>query len=384
MTSSNRQPLVGFVMEQTLGHVTYAQNLARALAYESTISPVWIPVSYASDSAVDRLPGVRSNWALRGSSKAFLQIRSHPDRRHLDALFLHTQTIALSGALLGRRIPSIVSLDATPINYDSVGVHYGHHSQPDSAGEALKRRIYRRVFREAAGLTTWSDWAKRSLGDDYGVDPERVVVVRPGIDLSLFDFGCQPCPCREEPRLKVLFVGGDFERKGGALLLDCLRGGLAEECELHIVTRSPVAEGPGVHVYRDLGPNDPRLLSLYRDADVFALPTYADCLAVVLGEAMASGLPIVTTDVGAQREAVIDGESGIIVKSGDAAGLGRALRRLVADAELRRRMGIRGRSLAEEQFDVRKNAARLAAVIRQGIERWHRARLPEALPAGAA
>jgi glycosyltransferase involved in cell wall biosynthesis len=169
--------------------------------------------------------------------------------------------------------------------------------------------------------------------------------------------------------VRILFVGGDFERKGGRLLLACMRAGLAERCELHVVTGQPIPETPGVSVYHGLGPNDPRLLALYRSADIFALPTSGDCLAVVLGEALASGLPIVTTSVAGQPEAVRDGRTGIIVPPGDAQELGRALRRLVDDPALRRRMGRAARLDAEARFDARKNAERLLDVIDRGIAR---------------
>jgi glycosyltransferase involved in cell wall biosynthesis len=60
--------------------------------------------------------------------------------------------------------------------------------------------------------------------------------------------------------------------------------------EVHIVTRSEVVDEPGLHVYRDLGPNDPALIELYHDCDVFCLPTMSDCLPMVLSEAGAAAI----------------------------------------------------------------------------------------------
>jgi glycosyltransferase involved in cell wall biosynthesis len=266
----------------------------------------------------------------------------------------------------------ILSLDATPINFDSIGAYYQHKADPASRSEALKRALYRRVFASASSLTAWSQWAKDSLRDDYGVDPDRVTVIPPGVDLSLFPYTERLPDTPQERRTKILFVGGDFERKGGPLLLACMRAGLAEQCDLHVVTTSQIPRTPHVHVYRDLGPNDPRLVRLYRESDIFALPTYADCLAVVLAEAMASGLPIVTTSVGAQAEAVRDGRSGFIIPPGNEMMLGRALGRLASDAELRRAMGREGRAIAESRFDAQTNVRGLTDVVFQGIDRWRR------------
>jgi glycosyltransferase involved in cell wall biosynthesis len=361
-------PRVGFIMEQTLGHVTYARNLRAAYASSERLTPVWMPVPFADDGPLTRLPTVGASWAVRGSLRAYAALRARGGAREFDALVFHTSTVALAAPLAARSTPVILSLDATPRNFDRVGAHYGHHAQPRSRVERVKQLVWRQVLQRAAALTTWSQWAKDSLRDDYGIDPARVTVIAPGVDLTLFPFGSALRPSVPDHPVRVLFVGGDFARKGGMLLLACMRAGLAASCELHVVTREPVPATSGVRVYHDLGPNDPRLLALYREADIFALPTYADCLAVVLGEAMAAGLPVVTTAVAAQPEAVSDGRCGIVVPPGDDVALGRALTRLVTDPLLRQTMGREGRATAEARFDARVNAARLADVIDTGID----------------
>lgn len=369
-----RTPHVGFLMEQALGHVTYTKNLQAAFAGHGGLLPEWMPVPFSAGGPLDRLPGLSRNWATRGSLRAYAALQSHGGARRFDALLFHTQTVALLSPLVSRRIPVIISLDATPLNYDRVGAYYGHVAHTGSRVERLKQSLYRRVFTGAAALTTWSQWAKDSLHDDYGIDPDRVRVIHPGVDLSLFPFGVEARAEAGGRPVRILFVGGDFERKGGPELLACMRAGLAETCELHLVTKAAVPETPGVVVHNDLGPNDPRLLALYRAADIFALPTHADCLAVVLGEAMAAGLPVITTAVAGQPEAVQDGVSGSVVAPGDVDALGRALSRLAADPALRHTMGRAGRAIAEERFDVRVNADRLIDVIEDGIARWHHGR----------
>ena len=363
-----RPPRVGFVMEQALGHVTYTKNLQAAYAASERVRPVWMPVPFADGGALDRLPLVRSNWTIRGSLRAHAALRAHGGGAAFDALLYNTQTVSLLAPLVPRRTALIVSLDATPLNFDRVGRGYGHGPAPGVV-ESLKGRLHRRVFRRADAFTTWSQWAKDSLRDDYGVDPESVTVIPPGVDLSLFPLVHRPAVATSDRPVRVLFVGGDFERKGGHLLLECMRAGLAGRCELHVVTGQPVPETPGVRVYHGLGPNHPRLLALYQEADIFALPTSGDCLAVVLGEALAAGLPVVTTDVAGQPEAVRDGETGIVIPPADADRLGRALLRLIGDPGLRQAMGRAARRDAEARFDVRKNAERLLDVIDRGIAR---------------
>ena len=125
-----------------------------------------------------------------------------------------------------------------------------------------------------------------------------------------------------------------------------------------------VAEEPGVFVHRGLSANSPELVSLYESADVFVLPTLGDCFPVVLGEAMAAGLPIVTTDVGALREAVEADHNGFIVPAGDDVALVSALNVLTDSPELRVEMGRTGRRIAEQRFDSCRNAQQVLDVLK--------------------
>jgi glycosyltransferase involved in cell wall biosynthesis len=84
---------------------------------------------------------------------------------------------------------------------------------------------------------------------------------------------------------------------------------------------------------------------------------------MVLGEAMAASLPVVTTCVGAHREAVEDGRTGFVVPPGDAVALGDALEFLVDNPGTRVQMGEAGRQAAEERFDARANARRIVALL---------------------
>ena len=220
----------GFVMEETLGHRTYRHNLARWSAEDPSIRPTWIPVPCWDDDRWAQMPVVRGNPSLSLSLRARDGVRAGLDLSRCDAILYHTQATALFSLGLARAVPVVVSLDATPINMDSVAAGYGH--RPDGPGpqDWLKRRWYRCLFRRAAALTTWTRWARDSLIRDYGVDAARVEVIPPGVDLDTWrpshggrrdaDEGPAPVRRRRFPR-----KGGDELLKAYGLSVRPLRAG---------------------------------------------------------------------------------------------------------------------------------------------------------------
>src|SRR5262249_20200023 len=138
----------------------------------------------------------------------------------------------------------------------------------------------------------------------------------------------------------------------------------ADRCELHLVTTSPDApEADGIVVHRDITAHSKELVDIYADADIFAFPSRGDCFALVIGEAMAAGLPVVTTTVGGLAEATEAGTSGFAIAVDDAAGLSARLGELADDADLRVRLGRNARLRAEGRLDMKKNADRLVSIL---------------------
>lgn len=86
--------------------------------------------------------------------------------------------------------------------------------------------------------------------------------------------------------------------------------------------------------------------------DIFALPSRLEAFPLTILDAMFAGIPVVASDVGSISEAVVEGETGTLIPTEDAAGLVVALRRLLGDEELRRRMGGAGRRRAEARFSA--------------------------------
>jgi glycosyltransferase involved in cell wall biosynthesis len=280
----------------------------------------------------------------------------------LDALFFHTQVPAVLSSNWVRRFPSVVSLDATPIQYDALGQFYNH--QPGTTWlEHLKWKLNRDCFRAARRIVAWSQWAKQGLVDDYEVPAEKVTVIPPGVNVADW---AHPTPRRiHDHPVKILFVGADLERKGGRLLLEAFRALRPIGVELHMVTRASLPEEPGLFVYTQMQPNSAALKQLYHDSDIFCLPTYGDCLPMVLSEAGASGLPVVSTRIAGIPEIVEEGTTGFLVPAGDVPALTDALKSLVRNPQLRLSQGERAIDAVTREFDALRNARRLLTLLKQ-------------------
>ena len=365
---------IAFVIEQALGHVTHTKNLQRNVPRDPQVKSHWLLIPFDVTGVAARVPLYRSNWTVRAGWRARRALAALARQASLDGLFIHTQVPGVLAADWARRYPTVVSLDATPVQYDQLGEFYHHERGPEWL-ERLKFRLNRNLFLAAGQLVAWTAWTKQSLVADYGVAAEKITVIPPGVNPRQW--------ARPEPHtladgpVRILFVGGDLARKGGDLLLESFRT-LREtrffpknlvSVELHLVTKTAVEPEPGLHLYSDIVPNDPRLAQLYHQADVFALPTFGDCLPMVLSEAGAAGLPVVSTQVAGIPEIVAHGESGLLVPPHDGQALTEALARLVDDTDLRLRMGRRAVEIINERFDAEKNANRLLALIKATIDR---------------
>jgi glycosyltransferase involved in cell wall biosynthesis len=343
-----------FVLEQALGHVVHAMNIERVLADHTDIDATIIPITPESGTGVRALPLLR-NWSLQSSLSARHELRRHVAARPPDAVFVHTQVAALLARDVMRKYPTIVSMDATPMNFDTVGDAYGHGRQADVV-EAGKRAVTRRALHGAEAIVTWSHWAAASAVEDYRVDPDRVHPIPPGVDVRRL----RPFAGERGPGpLRLLFVGGDFERKGGGDLVEAMNM-LDRPVELDVVSSSAVVPpGLPVRVHAGVAANSPLITDLFRRADVFVLPSRGDCTPLAVAEALSCGLPVVATPVGGMPELVRHGENGLLVQPEEPEQLARALKVLVDQPDTRRWFGENSRRLAEDEHDVDKNCRKI-------------------------
>lgn len=206
----------------------------------------------------------------------------------------------------------------------------------------------RDVCQGAEKVFTFSEFARRSMLDDYGCSEGRVAAIGAGANQLL-----QSLQDKEYDRPRVLFVGSPFELKGGPNLLSAWRvvRDRVPDAELILVgpKRDP-APGFGLGVSWRGRVGRAELASLYSSATVFVLPSMFDAWGHVFVEAMGHGLPCIGSDCCAMPELIEDGVSGRLVARGVAEPLADALTELLTDPDKAARMGHAGHARVLEQM----------------------------------
>jgi glycosyltransferase involved in cell wall biosynthesis len=296
-------------------------------------------------------------WHIVQSLRARAQLRAQLRSWPADVVHLHTQSVALAMGATMRSLPVVLSIDTTVHDWWSMPA-WALGGFATSSTIAPSRALERRALHSAALVLAWSGWARRAAQREA---PEaNVVELHPGIDLSRY----APAVRREHPRLRVLFVGGRFKQKGGEDLLAALGERIGRDVDVDLVTPAEVSARAGVRVHR-LESSDPRLLDLYQQADVLALPTYGDAAPWVVLEAMACGTPVVASLVGAIPDMLDEGRAGVLVPYGDPRALGEALGALLDDGARRAQLAADARAHCERNYDAGRQSARLVGYLRE-------------------
>lgn len=164
-------------------------------------------------------------------------------------------------------------------------------------------------------------------------------------DLKLFT----PSPHRGDQEIRLLFVGGDFQRKGGDVLLEWFKENYEPGLKMTMVTSFSIEYHPGITIEKNVEYGQPKHIELYKSHDIFVLPTNCDSYPSVLGEAACAGLAILTTKnaLGA-AEVILNGENGYICDSLEM--LIEKLTSLIKDKDLLAIMKRNSRILMEKEF----------------------------------
>jgi colanic acid/amylovoran biosynthesis glycosyltransferase len=337
------------------------------------LSPVWVG-RHLGDGVADLggEPLLLGGTALRGSLDRVLfkhlgVVPANPDLGALRPVLVHAH-FGRGGALalpIARafRVPLVVTFHGGDATKDA---HYQWRLPPT----VFQRRLAA-LQREAVLFICVSDHIRDTLLA-RGFPADKLVVHRYGVELGREDRD----PDDAEKGRAVLFAGRFVEKKGAAVLIEAMR-------RLDAAIRPPlvlVGDGPLGDALRRLAaplgnveftgwlPND-ALRWRMRRALAVCVPSLAapdgdaEGLPNVVLEAMAEGAPIVASRHAGIPEAVVPEQTGLLVPPGDPDALAAALRRLIANPELARRFGDRGREVAVERFSAIAQSRRLEAML---------------------
>jgi glycosyltransferase involved in cell wall biosynthesis len=212
---------------------------------------------------------------------------------------------------------------------------------------------------------TVSDSSRRDILEQMHVEPDRLHVVPVGADPAVF----RPRPdVRRVPGRIMTTASADVPMKGLAPLLEAVAKVRTERDDAHLVVIGKSKDKSRIPALIDRlgldgavqfvhGVTTDRIVELYAEAELAAVPSLYEGFSLPAVEAMACGVPIVATTGGALPEVVgRDGETGLLVPPGDVSALALALGRALDDPGLRARLGAAGRARVLERFPRRKTA----------------------------
>lgn len=301
-------------------------------------------------------------------------------RRHLERLTKEDKIDIIEGcesALLFLKRGTIRSIPLVVRLHGEQYVFAKYSGQPIRAGETILHKMEMNALRKADGLTAPSSFQAQEISRELRWKNGITVIPNP-IDPWMLEQALCQTPNGDDNEDIVLYTGRIQYSKGPLILLEAvpmitsrcprarfvLAGArhtsindstLDQKLNIHDVARH--VSMPGHVPWREL-------VNWYRKAKIFVMPSYYETCGISVIEAMAFGLPVVASRAGGLTEVVEDGVTGILVPPGDSKGLAEAVRHLLREPELRRRMGQAGRERVLAKFTIDGVVSQTLAVYR--------------------
>ena len=209
----------------------------------------------------------------------------------------------------------------------------------------------------------WSEKAKSRAIKQFHYSPEKIHVLPPFIR-------SRPVNAKiDRQEITIGFIGDDFERKGGPLLLEAFKALRKERTHLNlkIISGHKIEDSKNIKSY-GRKTRDELFNSFYPDCDLFVLPTRVDFFGMAILEAMSFGIPVITTDIYAMDEIIDNGKDGFLVPSNDLGALIEKIDLLIKDNDLRERMGIEAKNKILKRFSPQTIGKKLKLIYEQCIQ----------------
>lgn len=269
--------------------------------------------------------------------------------KNADVLFFPGGSSCL--AMIDTMTPIVYLTDAT---FTSMSGYYPSFSNLPNFNRRQGVKLEAQALEKATRIIVSSDWARKSVINDYGQAPAKVTTIEFGANLVEDDPNAMRAlrvecladsPSKVSP-LSLLFIGVEWQRKGGEEAVACCQelNDTGVPVRLHVVgTQLPPQHRalPFLVDHGFLDKNDPRKLEnlqrLMAVSDLMLLPTRAECSPIAFCEASAYGLPVITIDTGGLSNYVVNGFNGYRLAQGSTGqDFAAKVRKIVASGELAR------------------------------------------------
>lgn len=248
-----------------------------------------------------------------------------------------------------RGVRYFIFLDATMSQLVQLG-----YSGPAPELSRMAKLMYghgvRRQARAGHHFFCMSRWCADALQAEHGVPGEQITIIPPMVDTR---YWCPRPGARSPGPLRVVFIGADFIRKGGDVMMKVAAMPEFADVEWHLVTKSPPrTELTNVSSYTGFDADADGLRKLVQACDVLVLPTRGDCSPIVVLEAGASGIAAIATRMAGIVDLIDDGITGQLIDRPDVECLAGALRKYRDSPGLLEAHGRAAREKVSREFDV--------------------------------
>ena len=181
----------------------------------------------------------------------------------------------------------------------------------------IRKAKQKEYYSKCAGIFVMGEWLKKYMVEKMGVSEEKIHCVGAGFDVDTKKYDLS-----KRQGNKILFIGVDFERKGGPLVIEAfkiLREKYQKNAELYIVGPKTLNVQENIEGINYIG-NIPgeKVYEYYNLCDSFCMPSYLEPFGKVFVEALAYGMPVIARNVFAAPDFIIDGKNGFLIEKDDA------------------------------------------------------------------
>ncbi len=262
-------------------------------------------------------------------------------------------------------LPPVISYHDSNIALSAKGGVHSFSSLVSSSIIQKRFKMESDIYHGNDLILTFSDYVKRSMVEDFGVSEEKIKVVYAGSNLEKMIIAEN----KSYDENVILFVGKDFERKGGKVVLEAFQKikKSVKDVKLIILGADIEVADPAVEVYGFVDKNtqggEELINEIYQRASVFVMPSFFEPFGIVFCEAMFHKLPCVGSNICAMPEIVKDGESGFLIEPGNSTQLAEKVIEILLDKKLAHDLGHKGYEIAHDRFTWDRVADRVVDAI---------------------